>query len=119
MSLSRQISNLDDKSEFHSNLYKNIEPETAKTIIAATHCPNHAMPDIITAVNRPPMNFLIRNEIDKDPMTFEDTYRGCECIFSSTVTLFYTRHTVHLLNVCQILLPFGLYKAFLLSLNNV
>ena len=40
-SLSRPFSNLDDKAEFQAKLYKNIDPKTAKAIIASTHCPNN------------------------------------------------------------------------------
>ena len=42
--------------------------------------------------------FLIRNEIDKDIMTFEDTCGGCELLFYSPVTVFYTHHTDRFFN---------------------
>ena len=50
-SLARQFSNPGDKAAFQAELYKNIDPETAKTIIEATCRPNGAMRDNITSVN--------------------------------------------------------------------
>ena len=40
MSLARQFSNPDNKAAFQAELYENIDPETAKAVIAATRCPN-------------------------------------------------------------------------------
>ena len=110
-SISRQLSSPDDKAEFQAKLYKKTDPETAKSIISATHCPNHAMQKIRTSVNSPTIHFLIRNDIDKDIMTFEDIYGGCEHLFSSPVPTLYNRYTDRLLTVCQLLLTFGLYNA--------
>ena len=72
-SLSGKFSNPDNEAAFLAELYKNIDPNTSKAIIAATHCTNQAMEDIITSVNCLNMHFLGNNEIDKDIMTFEDT----------------------------------------------
>ena len=118
-SLARQLSNPDDEAAFQAELYEKIDPETAKAIIAATHRPNRAMHEISTSVNRLPIHFLRRNEIDKDIMTFEDTCGGCERLFSSPVPVFYTRHTARFLSVWQLLLPFGLFDAFKGSWNHV
>ena len=38
--LDGKMSNLDEEAVFQSELYKNIDPNTAKAIIAATHLPN-------------------------------------------------------------------------------
>ena len=84
-SLSGQFSKPDDEATFQSELYKNIEPETANENIAATHCTNRAMYKIITLVNHLSIHFLRRNYIDKDIITFEDSCGGCEILFSSPV----------------------------------
>ena len=97
--LARQLSNPDIEASFQSDLYKNINPKTAKAIIAATHHPNRDMHNISTLVNYLPVRILRRNKIDNDIMTPEDTWRGCECLLSSPVHLFYTRHTEHFLTV--------------------
>ena len=57
MILARQLSNPEDEAAFQAKLYKKIDPETAKAIIAATNCPNRAMYDISTSVNHPPIRF--------------------------------------------------------------
>ena len=57
MSLFRPFFNLDNKAALQAKLYKNIEHETANSIIAATHCPNLSIHDIITSVNWLPMHF--------------------------------------------------------------
>ena len=74
-SLSGKLFDPDDEAAFRAKIYKNIDPETAKTIIAATNCPNCAMNDIITSINCLPIHFVIKNEIDKDIMKFKDTCR--------------------------------------------
>ena len=89
-------------------MYENIDPENTKAFIAETHRPNRAMHKIITSFNRLPKQFLGKNEIDKDIITFEDTCGGCKRLFSSPVPIFYTHHTIHLLTVFQILITFGL-----------
>ena len=50
-SLAGKFSNLDDEAAFQPKQYENIDPETAKSIIASTSCPNHAMHDISTLLN--------------------------------------------------------------------
>ena len=41
--LAGQMSNLYEEAVFQAQLYKNIDPDTAKAIIAETHIPNCAM----------------------------------------------------------------------------
>ena len=96
---SGKLSNPDDKAAFQAKLYEKINPDTNKAIISATHHPNCAMDDIRTLVNSLPIMFLIRNDIDKYIMTFEDTCGGCERLLSSTVPIFYTCHTTCFLTV--------------------
>ena len=69
-SLYGQLSKLEEEAAFQDNLYKNIEPKTAKAIIAATHHLNNAIHKIITLVNHMPMNILRRDDIDKYIMMF-------------------------------------------------
>ena len=119
ISLVEKLPNTDDEAVFQAELYKNIDPENAKEIIAANHRPNRAMYDIITLVNRMPVIFLRRDDIDKDIMTFEDTFIGCDRLFYSPVTLIYTRHNSHFLTAWQLLLTFGLYNYFQKYWNHV
>ena len=49
--LARQFSNLDDEGVFQAKLYKNIDRNNAKGIIAATNCTNRAMHNISTLLN--------------------------------------------------------------------
>ena len=111
-SLAGHLSNPDDKEEYQSELYKKINPNTPKAIIAVTHCPNCAMHKISTFVNFLPIHILRRNNIDNEIMNFEDTCRWCKCLFSSPISVFYTRHTACFVTVWKLLLTFGLYKDF-------
>ena len=77
------------------------------------------MHDISTSVNHLPIYFLRINEIDKDSMTFKDTYGGCERLFSSPVPVFYTYNNACFLMLWHILLTFGIYNAFLGYCYNV
>ena len=56
MILARQFSNPDNEMAFQAKLYKNIDPNTAKVVIAATHRPNSSMHKISTSVNSLPKN---------------------------------------------------------------
>ena len=56
-SLSGQLSNPYDEAAFQAELYKNIDPDTTKSIITAYHCLNHAMQKIIPLVNFLPIFF--------------------------------------------------------------
>ena len=118
-SLSGNFSKPDEEVEVQAEPYKKIYPETSKVIIAANYRPNHAMHKISASINCLPIHILIRNDIDKGIMTFEDTCGGCKRLFTSPVTVFYTCHTSRFLTVCQLLLPFGLYDAFQGSWNHV
>ena len=84
---------------FQDEIYKNINPDTSKEIIAEINSHNRAMHKISTSANRLPINFLRGNDINKYIMTFEDTCRGCERLLSSTVPVFYTCHTTCFLTV--------------------
>ena len=55
--LSRQFYNRDYEAEFQAELYKNIDPDTSKAIIAVTRHPYHAVHKIITSVNFLPIHF--------------------------------------------------------------
>ena len=60
-SLAEKLSNQDNEAKLQVDLYKNINPDSSKTIIAATHRPNCAKHKISTLVNRLPLFFLRRN----------------------------------------------------------
>ena len=49
--LAIKLSNLDNRAAFQAEIYKNIDIETAKAVISATHCTNHAIHKISTLVN--------------------------------------------------------------------
>ena len=104
---------------FQAELYKNIDPETAKAIIAATHRPNRAMHEISTSVNHLTIYFLRRYEIENYIIMFEDTFRGCERLPSSPIPVFYNRHNALFLTVCQLILMFGIYNTLLVYYNHV
>ena len=97
--LARKLSNPDNEASFQANLYKNMNPKTAKDIIAATHHPNSAMHKISTSIENLPIHILGRNNIDKDTIPLENTCGGCERIFSSTVSIFYTCNNTRFLMV--------------------
>ena len=111
-SLSGKFSNPENEVAFQAEPYKNIDPEDAESIIAATCCPNHAMHKISNLVNILIINILRRNDIDKDIMTFEYTLGVCEHLLSFSFSVLYTHNTDRLLRVWKILLLFDLYNAF-------
>ena len=52
-------------------------------------------------------------------MIIDDTYGGCEALFSPPVPLLYTHHNSLFLMVWKLLLTFVLYNAFQISWNHV
>ena len=77
------------------------------------------MQKIITFINRMIIIVLISNDIDKDIITFKDTYGGYKCLFSYTTPLFYTHRTTRFITLWQLILRFILYKTFQVSWNHV
>ena len=55
--LAGKLSNPNNEAAFQAELYRNIDSETNKTIIAVTHIPNRAMHKIITLVNSLTIHF--------------------------------------------------------------
>ena len=65
-----KFSNQDNEAAFQDNIYKNIDPDTARAIIEATHHTNFAIHMVSTSANRLTIHFLRRNDIYKDVLTF-------------------------------------------------
>lgn len=115
----RHISNPQDEADYCRELHERLPPDQAAGLIAATHRPNKAMSDLAEAVSELPMNFLRKNEIDKDIQLFEDTCGSSERLFSSPIPLFYTRHTARYLSTWLALMPLGIYDSFKGSWNHI
>ena len=56
-----KISNLEDEAAFQADLYKNIDPRTAREIIAVTNHTNRDMQKISIPINLPNINILRSN----------------------------------------------------------
>jgi hypothetical protein len=86
-------------------------------------CPNCALLyDLSVAIDRLPMHFMSKNEINNNLSFFEDTLGGCERLLSSPMPLFYTRHTARFLSTWLLLLPFipfAMYDPFKGSWNHI
>lgn len=109
----------DDEDDFVAELNARLAPDQAQAIIDAAHRPNRALYDLSVAIDKLPMHFMRKNEINKNLSIFEDTLGGSERLLSSPVPLFYTRHTARFLSTWLLLLPFALYEPFKGSWNHV
>ena len=109
----------EDEEAFQQDIRAVLDPEQAEALIAADHRPNRAMFDIGVAINRLPMHFLRKNQIDLNVALFEDIAGGCERIFSSPVPLVYSRHTARFLALYLIFLPLGLWEPYSGSWNSI
>jgi len=109
----------EDEREFVLELNARLTPAQADAIVKATHRPNRALYDLSVAIDRLPMHFMRKNEINKNLSIFEDTLGGSERLLSSPVPLFYTRHTARFLSTWLLLLPFAMYDPFKGSWNHV
>mmetsp|Transcript_21589 Transcript_21589/g.45420 ORF Transcript_21589/g.45420 Transcript_21589/m.45420 type:complete len:408 (-) Transcript_21589:129-1352(-) len=109
----------EDEDAFCQELRARLSPSQAQNIIDAAHRPNRALYDLSVAIDKLPMHFMRKNEINKNLSIFEDTLGGCERLLSSPVPLFYSRHTARFLSTWLLLLPFALYDPFKGSWNHI
>jgi predicted membrane chloride channel (bestrophin family) len=109
----------EDEEAFVAEIRARLSPSQADAIINAAHRPNRALYDLSVAIDRLPMHFMRKNEINKNLSIFEDTLGGCERLLSSPVPLFYSRHTARFLSTWLLLLPFAMYEPFKGSWNHV
>jgi len=110
----------EDEEDFIAELKSSrLTPEQADAIISATHRPNRALYDLSVAIEKLPMHFMRKNEINKNLSIFEDTLGGSERLLSSPVPLFYSRHTARFISVWLLFLPFALYSQFGDSWNHI
>ena len=119
-SMKRHLSPPDeDEDDFIMEINARLSPSQAEAIASAAHRPNRALYDLSVAIDRLPMHFMRKNEINKNLSIFEDTLGGSERLLSSPVPLFYTRHTARFLSTWLLLLPFAMYDPFKGSWNHV
>ena len=119
-SMKRHLSPPDeDEEDYIAELKSRLTPEQSDAIISATHRPNRALFDLSVAIEKLPMHFMRKNEINKNLSIFEDTLGGCERLLSSPVPLFYSRHTARFISVWLLFLPFALYGQFGDSWNHI
>ena len=119
-SMKRHLSPPDeDEENYVAEINARLSPEQAKAVIGATHRPNRALYDLSVAIDRLPMHFMRKNQINKNLSIFEDTLGGSERLLSSPVPLFYSRHTARFLSTWLLLLPFALYGQFGDSWNHI
>ncbi len=109
----------EDEENYVRELNNRLSPSQAEAIAGAAHRPNRALYDLSVAIDRLPMHFMRKNEINKNLSIFEDTLGRCERLLSSPVPLFYTRHTARFLSTWLLLLPFAMYDPFKGSWNHV
>jgi len=119
-SMKRHLSPPDeDEEDYIAELKSRLSPEQADAIISATHRPNRALFDLSVVIEKLPMHFMRKNEINKNLSIFEDTLGGSERLLSSPVPLFYSRHTARFISIWLLFLPFALYGQFGDSWNHI
>jgi len=109
----------EDEEVFQMEVRERLAPKDAEALIAATHRPTKALFDLSNAVERLPISYIKRIEIDKSIVVLGDMAGACERILSSPVPLVYTRHTARILSLWLLLLPFSLWDPFKETWNHI
>ena len=99
----------DDEANFEKELREKLPADQAEAILGAAHRPNRALQDISTAIEKLPMHFMRKNEIQAAATIFEDNLGSSERLLTSPIPVFYSRHTARFLSFWLLLLPFGLW----------
>jgi len=119
-SMKRHLSpEAEDEDAFKLELYERLTSDQAEVIINAVHRPNKALQMLSASIDKIPMHFIRKNEVNNAVSIFEDTLGGCERLLSSPVPLFYTAHTARLISLWIYVLPFALYDPFAGSWNHI
>ena len=110
----------EDEEDYIAELKSSrLTPEQSDAIISAAHRPNRALYDLSVAIEKLPMHFMRKNELNTKLSIFEDTLGGSERLLSSPVPLFYSRHTARFISIWLLFLPFALYDQFGDSWNHI
>ena len=110
----------EDEEDYIAELKSSrLTPDQADAIISAAHRPNRALYDLSVAIEKLPMHFMRKNELNTKLSIFEDTLGGSERLLSSPVPLFYSRHTARFISIWLLFLPFALYGQFGDSWNHI
>lgn len=109
----------EDEEVFQKEVRERLDPENAEALIAATHRPTKALFDLSYAVDRLPISYIKRLEIDKSITVLGDMSGACERLLSSPVPLVYTRHTARILSLWLLLVPFSLWVPFQDTWNHI
>jgi predicted membrane chloride channel (bestrophin family) len=109
----------EDEEDFRKELYEKLPRGQAEAIIKAAHRPNRALFDLSVAIERLPMHWLRKNQINTAVTIFEDNLGSSERLLTSPVPLFYSRHTARFLFFWLVGLPFALYEPFKDTWNHV
>jgi len=109
----------EDEEPFQMEVRERLSPRDAEALIASAHRPTKALFDLSNAVERLPISYIKRIEIDKSIVVLGDMAGACERLLSSPVPLVYTRHTARILSLWLLLLPFSLWDPFKETWNHV
>lgn len=102
----------EDEEAFKKEIRERLPADQAEAIIKAAHRPNRALQDISYSIEKLPMHFIRKNEVQTAATIFEDNLGSSERLLNSPVPLVYARHTNRGLFVWLIMLPFALYDVF-------
>lgn len=109
----------EDEEDFKKELFEKLPPKQAQAILDAAHRPNRALFDLSVAIERLPMHFLRKNEIQAAVTIFEDNLGSSERILTSPVPLAYSRHSTRFLCIWLFFMPLALYEPFKASWNHI
>jgi len=114
------LSEYEDETSFVTDVIATLpEPFASDLIKSKRHRPSRALFELSTAINELPIEIFRRQGMDESVSELCNAMGGCDRIYSTPKTKFYTRHTSRFMFVWLLFLPLALWEPMSASWNHI
>jgi len=113
------LSEYEDEESFVADVKATLpEPFASDLINSKRHRPSRALFELSTAINELPIEIFRRQGMDESVSQLCNAMGGCDRVYSTPKTKFYTRHTSRYMFVWLLFLPLALWEPMSASWNH-